>query len=122
MLSFLRSHAFERASQAAAFAGLVPIQRQSGSSIHGRSRLSKAGSSKIRAGLYMDWRCDEEADSSLLWRTQAPAALSGELLRQFSIILLTSETVSLGLSKVKYCLRKGIETFKAKMRQCKHHR
>ncbi|WP_265936592.1 transposase [Acinetobacter sp. WCHAc010034] len=53
MLSFLRSHAFERASQAAAFAGLVPIQRQSGSSIHGRSRLSKAGSSKIRAGLYM---------------------------------------------------------------------
>ncbi|AYA04381.1 IS110 family transposase [Acinetobacter sp. WCHAc010034] len=53
MLSFLRSHAFERASQAAAFAGLVPIQRQSGSSIHGRSRLSKAGPSKIRAGLYM---------------------------------------------------------------------
>ena len=53
MLSFLRSHSFERASQAAAFVGLVPIQRQSGSSIHGRSRLSKAGSSKIRAGLYM---------------------------------------------------------------------
>ncbi|MEG2357745.1 hypothetical protein [Acinetobacter sp.] len=29
---------------------------------------------------------------------------------------------TLGLSKVKSCLRKGIETFKAKMRQCKHHR
>ena len=53
MLSFLRSHTFERASQAAAFVGLVPTQKQSGSSIHGRSHLSKAGSSKIRAGLYM---------------------------------------------------------------------
>ena len=53
MLSFLRSHTFERASQAAAFVGLVPTQKQSGSTIHGRSRLSKAGSSKIRAGLYM---------------------------------------------------------------------
>lgn len=53
MLSFLRSHTFEKASQAAAFIGLVPIQKQSGSSIRGRSRLSKAGSSKIRAGLYM---------------------------------------------------------------------
>jgi len=28
----------------------------------------------------------------------------------------------LGLSKGGSCLRKGIETFKAKMRQCKHHR
>ena len=28
---------------------------------------------------------------------------------------------TLGLSKVGTCLRKGIKTFKAKMRQCKHH-
>lgn len=53
MLSFLRSHIFGKASQTAAFVGLVLIQKQSGSSIRGRSRLSKAGSSKIRAGLYM---------------------------------------------------------------------
>jgi len=52
MLNFLHCHTFERASQAATFVGLVPIQKQSGSSIHGRSRLSKACSSKIRA-LYM---------------------------------------------------------------------
>jgi len=30
--------------------------------------------------------------------------------------------VTLGLSKVISCLRKAIETFKAKMRQYKHHR
>lgn len=53
MLSFFHSHTFEKASQAAAFVGLVPIHRQSGSSIRSRSRLSKAGSAKIRSGLYM---------------------------------------------------------------------
>lgn len=53
MLSFFHSHRFEKASQAAAFVGLVPIHKQSGSSINKRSHLSKAGSSKIRAGLYM---------------------------------------------------------------------
>lgn len=50
---FLRAHSFEKASQAAAFVGLVPIHRQSGSSVLGKSRLSKAGSPKIRSGLYM---------------------------------------------------------------------
>lgn len=53
MLVFLRAHSFEKASQAAAFVGLVPIHRQSGSSVLGKSRLSKAGSPKIRSGLYM---------------------------------------------------------------------
>ncbi len=36
----------------AAFAGLVPRIRQSGTSVRGRSRLSKAGSSRLRKGLY----------------------------------------------------------------------
>lgn len=53
MLSLMQTHHFDRADQMAAYLGLVPIQHQSGSSINGRSRLSKAGSSKIRKGLYM---------------------------------------------------------------------
>ncbi|WP_410209596.1 transposase [Aquirhabdus sp.] len=36
----------------AAYVGLVPVQRQSGSSVRGRSSISKAGSAKVRAGLY----------------------------------------------------------------------
>lgn len=53
MLSVLRGHAFESAEQLAAYLGLVPIERQSGSSVHGRARLSKAGPARIRAVLYM---------------------------------------------------------------------
>ena len=53
MLSLLHNHEFERAEQVAAYVGLVPVQHQSGSSIQGKSRLSKAGSGKVRAGLYM---------------------------------------------------------------------
>jgi len=53
MLALLRSHPFETARQAAAFLGLVPIERQSGKSVRGRPRLSKAGNSRLRAALYM---------------------------------------------------------------------
>jgi transposase len=37
----------------AAFLGLVPIERQSGRSVRGRPRLSKAGNPRLRAALYM---------------------------------------------------------------------
>ncbi|PVE22506.1 IS110 family transposase [Microvirga sp. KLBC 81] len=52
MLALLRSHPFETARQAAAFLGLVPIERQSRRSVRGRPRLSKAGNSRLRAALY----------------------------------------------------------------------
>jgi transposase len=53
MLALLRSHPFDTARQAAAFLGLVPIERQSGRSVRGKPRLSKAGNSRLRAALYM---------------------------------------------------------------------
>lgn len=43
---------FSSARQVAAFAGLVPRIRESGSSVRGRSRLSKVGSSRLRKSLY----------------------------------------------------------------------
>ena len=43
---------FSAARQVAAFAGLVPKIRQSGSSVRGRSTLSKRGSSRLRHSLY----------------------------------------------------------------------
>jgi transposase len=45
-------HAFDSARQLAAFAGLTPRERRSGSSVHGRSRLSKRGSPRLRNALY----------------------------------------------------------------------
>jgi len=53
MLSVLSSYRFESAEQLAAYLGLVPVERQSGSSVLGRAKLSKAGPARIRAVLYM---------------------------------------------------------------------
>lgn len=53
MLSVMHSHNFDSAEQLAAYLGLVPVERQSGSSVLGRARLSKAGPARIRAVLYM---------------------------------------------------------------------
>lgn len=52
MLSVLHSRKFTKAGQVAAFAGLIPVQNESGV-FRGRSRLSKQGSAKLRAKLYM---------------------------------------------------------------------
>ncbi len=53
MLSVMQTHSFKTAEQLAAYLGLVPVERQSGSSVLGRARLSKAGPPEIRAKLYM---------------------------------------------------------------------
>lgn len=52
MLSVLHSRRFQQAGQLAAYIGLIPQLQESGQ-WKGRSRLSKQGSPKIRAKLYM---------------------------------------------------------------------
>lgn len=53
LLSVMHSHHYDSAEQLAAYLGLVPVERQSGTSVLGRARLSKAGPARIRAVLYM---------------------------------------------------------------------
>lgn len=53
LLAVMYTHRFRSAEQVAAYLGLVPVERQSGSSVLGRARLSKAGPSQVRAVLYM---------------------------------------------------------------------
>ena len=53
MVALLRSRSFNAASQCAAFLGLVPVVHESGSSVRGRSHLSKTGNAQLRAKLYM---------------------------------------------------------------------
>lgn len=43
---------YRSARQVAAYAGLVPCERQSGSSVRGRTRLSKIGNARLRRALY----------------------------------------------------------------------
>lgn len=53
MLAVIRSRSFASAAQCAAFLGLVPVQHESGSSVRGPTRMSKAGDATVRAKLYM---------------------------------------------------------------------
>ncbi|MBA3768175.1 MAG: IS110 family transposase [Acidobacteria bacterium] len=54
---------YRSARQVAAYAGLVPRERQSGSSLRGRTRLSKIGNARLRRALYFPaitaLRCSE---------------------------------------------------------------
>ena len=52
VLSEISATEFSRARQLAAYAGLVPSPRQSGSSVRGRGRLSKRGNVRLRRALY----------------------------------------------------------------------
>jgi transposase len=53
MTALLAAHNFDTAEQLAAYLGLVPVEWQSGSSIKGRPRMSKAGPAHLRKLLYM---------------------------------------------------------------------
>jgi len=57
MLIVLRSHDFESASQVAAFMGVAPIEKRSGTSVRGKARMSKIGPPQLRAKLYMAALC-----------------------------------------------------------------
>lgn len=53
ILSIMHNRRIESPEALAAYLGLVPVQRQSGTSLQGRPRLSKAGPARVRATLYM---------------------------------------------------------------------
>jgi len=53
MIALIHSRQFVSAKQCSAFIGLNPVIRESGTSVRGRSHLSKMGDAKIRAKLYM---------------------------------------------------------------------
>jgi transposase len=53
ILAFLSTQTFTSARQVAAFVGLSPQQRQSGSSVRGKTRISKTGRANLRRALYM---------------------------------------------------------------------
>lgn len=53
LLTLFASKKFAKAPEVAAFLGLVPVEKQSGTSVLGRPRLSKSGNSQLRKALYM---------------------------------------------------------------------
>lgn len=53
LLTIMHSNTFHSAEQLSAYLGLVPVEHQSGTSVKGRAKLSKAGPARVRAVLYM---------------------------------------------------------------------
>lgn len=53
LTALLASRDFDHAEQLAAYLGLVPVAWESGSSVHGRPHLSKAGPAHLRKLLYL---------------------------------------------------------------------
>jgi transposase len=53
MTALFAGRTFDRAEQLAAYLGLVPVEWQSGTSVRGRPRMSKAGPAYLRKVLYM---------------------------------------------------------------------
>lgn len=51
--ALLAAHRFDSAEQLAAYLGLTPVHRESGSSVRAPARLSKKGPARLRALLYM---------------------------------------------------------------------
>lgn len=57
MLVELRSHDFSSAEHAAAFLGVVPIEKRSGTSVRSRPRMAKIGPPPLRSKHYMSALC-----------------------------------------------------------------
>lgn len=51
---------FSSAKHVAAYAGLTPREKQSGTSVRGKTRLSKVGNAHLRRGLFMPARCAKQ--------------------------------------------------------------
>jgi transposase len=80
---------YRSARQVAAFAGLVPRERQSGSSVRGRVRLSKIGNARLRKALYFPavtaLRCSpffQAWAAGLLKRGKSKMAVIGAVMRK----------------------------------------
>jgi transposase len=82
---------FESAEQLAAYLGLVPVQWESGSSVRGRPRMSKAGPAHLRKLLYMPavvarrWNPHIKAFSErLLAKGKAKMSVIGACMRKLA--------------------------------------
>jgi transposase len=91
MTALFAAKTFERAEQLAAYLGLVPVSWESGSSVRGRPRMSKAGPSHLRKLLYMPavtaQRCNPHIKAlgeRLLAKGKSKMAVIGAAMRKLA--------------------------------------
>lgn len=85
---------FERGGQLAAFAGVSPQQQISGTSVRGRTRMCKQGSSRVRQALYLAAMAAVRVDGPLkaayeamVGRGKRRKAALGAIMRRLLLIL-----------------------------------
>jgi transposase len=85
---------FERGRQLAAFAGVSPQQQVSGTSVHGRTRMCKVGSSRVRWALYLAAMTAvrsegplQDAYQALIARGKRRKAALGAIMRRLLLIM-----------------------------------
>ena len=105
---------YKNARQLAAYAGLTPCERSSGTSVHGKTRLSCTGNVRLRKALYMpavvamrcnpllkamterllgrghgqnagDWCFDEEVGAFGFWYFKVPKAFRSNLFARYPL-------------------------------------
>jgi transposase len=91
MTTLFAAKNFQRAEQLAAYLGLVPVQWESGSSVRGRPRMSKAGPSHLRKLLYLPAVCAQNYNphimalrDRLLAKGKAKMAIVGAAMRKLA--------------------------------------
>jgi transposase len=91
MTALFAAKTFRCAEQLAAYLGLVPVQWESGSSVRGRPRMSKAGPSHLRKLLYMPavtaQRCNPHIKAlgeRLLAKGKSKMAVIGAAMRKLA--------------------------------------
>jgi transposase len=89
VLAQLSGKDFQSARQMAAYAGLTPRENTSGTSLKGKTRLSKQGNGKLRHALYLPamtfWRNCNEVKSwadAIALRTNSKKAALGAVMRK----------------------------------------
>ena len=91
MNALMSTHRFDNAEALAAYLGLVPSERQSGTSVRGKARMSKRGPSDIRKLLYLPavvaTRCNPQVKAlyeRLLARGKPKMAAIGAAMRKLA--------------------------------------
>jgi transposase len=87
-------HRFERSRKLAAFAGLSPKLKDSGTSVHGKPRMCKQGSARVRTALYMaasnaiQYNPDMKAFYERLCKQgKVPRAALGAVMRKLLVLM-----------------------------------
>jgi len=85
---------FKRARSLSAFVGLSPRQHRSGTSINGRTRMSKKGNGRVRAALYMAAMVATRGDTDLaryyqglVARGKSKMAALGAVMRKLLVLM-----------------------------------